>query len=50
MFNKAKTLRNRWNSDMLPLLVEEVSFQEVMKTLAAYFKLKEEKDKEKEIN
>lgn len=44
MFNKAKTLHNRWNSDMIPLLVEEVSFQEVMKTLAEHFNLKEEKE------
>ena len=29
---------------MLPLLVEEVSFQEVMKTLAEYLNLKDEKD------
>lgn len=47
MFNKAKTLHNRWNQDMLPLLVEEVTFQEVMKTLAERFKLKEEKEKQK---
>lgn len=44
MFNKAKTLYKRWNEDMLPLLVEEVSFQEVMKTLADYFHLKDEKE------
>lgn len=44
MFNKAKALHKRWNEDMLPLLVEEVSFKEVMKTLAKRFNLKEEKD------
>jgi len=33
---------------MLPLLVEEVSFSEVMDTLAKHFNLKEEKDKIKE--
>lgn len=44
MFNKAKTLHKRWNQDMLPLLVEEVSFQEVMKTLAEHFKLSFEKE------
>lgn len=47
MFNKAKKLRNRWNEGLLPLLAEEVSFKEVMLTLAKYFKLKEEKDKRK---
>jgi len=44
MFNKAKALHKRWNEDMLPLLVEEVSFREVMTTLAKHFNLKEEKD------
>jgi hypothetical protein len=32
--------------DMVPLLVTEVSFQTVMKTLAKHFKLKQEKEKE----
>ena len=45
MFNNAKKLHNHWNSDMIPLLVEEVSFQEVMQTLAKHFNLKVEKDK-----
>ncbi|MBU1030472.1 MAG: nucleotidyl transferase AbiEii/AbiGii toxin family protein [Nanoarchaeota archaeon] len=45
MFNKAKKLHNKWNSDMIPLLVEEVSFQEVMQTLAKHFNLKTEKEK-----
>ncbi|MBI2559156.1 nucleotidyl transferase AbiEii/AbiGii toxin family protein [Candidatus Woesearchaeota archaeon] len=45
IFNKAKKLKNRWNEDLLPLLSEEVSFQEVITTLAKHFKLKEEKDK-----
>ncbi|MCK5343586.1 MAG: nucleotidyl transferase AbiEii/AbiGii toxin family protein [Candidatus Heimdallarchaeota archaeon] len=44
MFNKAKKLHNRWAEDMVPLLVEEVSFQEVMKTLAEHFNLKREKE------
>jgi predicted nucleotidyltransferase component of viral defense system len=48
MFNNAKKLKNRWDEDMLPLLSEEISFQEVMKTLARHFKLKEEKEKKKE--
>lgn len=45
MFNKANKLKNRWNEDLLPLLAEEVSFTEVITTLAKYFKLKEIKDK-----
>lgn len=45
MFNKAKKLKNRWDEDLLPLLSEEASFQEVMTTLARHFKLKEEKSK-----
>ena len=45
MFNKAKKLKNRWNDDMIPLIKEEVSFQEVITTLAKYFKLKQEKEK-----
>lgn len=35
----------RWNDDMIPLLVEEVTFEEVMQTIAKHFKLKEEKSK-----
>lgn len=45
MFNKAKKLKNRWEKDMIPLLAEEISFEEVMTTLARHFKLKEEKSK-----
>lgn len=45
MFNRAKKLHKRWNEDMIPLLVEEVSFEEVMQTIAKHFKLKNEKDK-----
>jgi len=48
MFNKAKKLHKRWNEDMIPLIAEQVSFQEVIKTLAGYFHLKEEKDKLKD--
>lgn len=47
MFNQGQKLHKRWNEDMLPLLVEEVSFQEVMETVARYFNLKEEKEKQK---
>ena len=45
MFNKANKLKHRWDSDMVPLLAEEISFEEVMKTLSKHFKLKEEKEK-----
>ncbi|MFH1317013.1 MAG: nucleotidyl transferase AbiEii/AbiGii toxin family protein [Candidatus Woesearchaeota archaeon] len=48
MFNMAKKLHKRWNNDLIPLLVEEVSFHEVMKTLANHFNLKEEKEKLKD--
>lgn len=43
MFNQGQKLHKRWNEDMLPLLVEEVSFQEVIGTIARHFKLREEK-------
>jgi len=45
MFNRARKLHKIWNEDMLPLLVEEVSFKEVMRTLASHFNLKDEKEK-----
>ena len=45
MFNKAKTLKNRWDEDMTSLLAEPVSFKTVMQFLAEYFNLKEEKVK-----
>ena len=45
MFNKANTLHKRWNEDMIALLAKEIPFEQVMKTLAQHFKLKEEKDK-----
>ncbi len=48
MFNRAKKLKNRWDEDMLLLLSKEVSFTKVMKTLASYFKLKEEKESRKD--
>ncbi|MFH1752355.1 MAG: nucleotidyl transferase AbiEii/AbiGii toxin family protein [archaeon] len=47
MFNKAKHLKNRWDTDLLPLISEEVSFQQVMTTISKQFKLKEEKAKKK---
>jgi len=45
MFKRAKKLYKRWNEDMVPLISEKVSFEEVMKVLANYFDLKEEKEK-----
>jgi len=45
MFNRANILKNRWDKDLIPLITEDISFQEVMKTLSDYFKLKEEKMK-----
>jgi len=45
MFNKARKLHRVWDTDMLPLLSEEVTFEEVIQTLAFYFDLKGEKDK-----
>ena len=50
MFNKAKQLKNRWNNDIEELLEEKISFQEIIKTLAKHFKLKEEKDRLKKAN
>lgn len=44
MFNKAQTLKNRWDRDMIPLLAEPILFQEVIKSLSKHFKLKEEKE------
>ncbi len=45
MFNKAKTLKNRWDKDMVSLIAKPISFQEVIKFLANHFKLKEEKER-----
>ena len=45
MFNKAKMLKNRWDKDMVPLISEEITFQEVIKFLSKSFNLKEEKEK-----
>ena len=50
MFNRAKKLHKKWKDDMEPLLVNPVSFEEVMKTLSAYFNLKDEKEKLKNQN
>ncbi|PIN70629.1 hypothetical protein COV93_00720 [Candidatus Woesearchaeota archaeon CG11_big_fil_rev_8_21_14_0_20_43_8] len=48
MFNRAKKLHKRWNEDLFPLIKDDVTFQEVMQTLAKRFDLKEEKDKKKD--
>jgi len=48
MFNKAKILKNRWDKDMVVLLANPISFQEVIQFLAKHFKLKEEKEKIKD--
>ena len=45
MFNKAQTLKNRWDKDMVSLISEPISFQEIIQFLAKHFKLKEEKEK-----
>ena len=45
MFNKAKKLKRRWDDDLVPLITEEVTFQEIMKTLSRHFNLEEEKEK-----
>lgn len=49
IFNNAKKLKNRWDEDMIPLLAEEISFQEVITTLSRHFGLKAEKEKKKKI-
>jgi len=41
MFKRANKLHKRWDEDILPLLAEDVSFKEVMTTLAKHFKLQE---------
>jgi len=50
MFNQAKKLKNRWDTDMVALLPEEITFQEVITTLAQHFRLKDEKDALKDKN
>lgn len=45
MFNKAKMLKNRWDRDMVSLIAEPITFQEVIQFLSNHFKLKEEKEK-----
>lgn len=43
MFNNANKLKNRWDNDLVPLLAEDITFKEVITTLAKHFKLKEAK-------
>ena len=43
MFNNANKLYKRWNEDLEPLIVEQVTFQEVMQALSKHFNLKIEK-------
>ena len=45
IFNQAQKLKNRWDTDMIPLLPKKISFQEMIKKLAVNLKLKEEKEK-----
>ncbi len=47
MFNHAQRLKQRWDEDLMPLIRSEITFTEVMKTLADYFNLKQEKKKKK---
>ena len=47
MFNRAKKLHKRWNEDLLPLIVNEITFQEVMCELTMYFELNKVKAKRK---
>ncbi|MFH1174369.1 MAG: nucleotidyl transferase AbiEii/AbiGii toxin family protein [archaeon] len=48
MFNQAQKLHKRWKEDLEPLIIEDVTFQEVMQTLAKHFKLIEAKDAKKD--
>lgn len=45
MFNNANKLHKRWHDDLAPLLVEEITFKQVITMLAKHFRLNEEKDK-----
>jgi predicted nucleotidyltransferase component of viral defense system len=47
MFNKANKLKFRWDKDMNSLISEPITFEEVIKSLAKHFKLKEHKEKKK---
>ncbi|MBI5871828.1 nucleotidyl transferase AbiEii/AbiGii toxin family protein [archaeon] len=43
MFNNANKLHSKWNDDLISLIREKVTFQEIMQTLAKHFKLKHKK-------
>lgn len=47
VFNNAKKLKRKWDEDLAPLLARDITFQEVMITLAKHFHLKEEKEMRK---
>ena len=47
MFNNAQMLKNRWDRDLVSLIAEPITFQEVIKFLSKHFKLKEEKEMRK---
>lgn len=47
MFNKANKLKYRWDKDMVYLIAEPITFEEVIKFLAKHFNLKEHKEKKK---
>ena len=49
MFNKAQLLKKKWDLDIAPLFAEQITFQEVMSTLAKHFNLKAEKERKKKI-
>src|SRR3989344_3453879 len=49
MFNRAQKLKRGWDEDMLALISEPITFEEVMKSLAKHFKLKEEKERLKNV-
>jgi hypothetical protein len=49
MFKQAQKLKNRWDEDMEALITEDITFEEIMKTLAKHFKLKDAKEKNRLI-
>ena len=49
MFSNANKLKNRWDRDLVPLIAKEVSFHQVITSLAKHFNLKQEKKAKKAI-
>lgn len=45
MFNRANKLKARWDNDLKPLIKDEITFQEVMKSLSKFFRYKKHKEK-----